>query len=684
MTDEDPPDEEGAAHQVRLERLEAVQGRLPGDRRVRVVRPREFRREGGNIVATEEALASRGNLERAFAVIRRALFGRRLATEEEGEERLSKTTGLAIFASDNISSSAYATEETMRVLALAGAGALALTMPLTVAIIVILVVVVSSYLQVIRAYPRGGGSYIVASENLGTLAGLVAAAALLIDYVLTVAVSVAAGVAAISSAFPDAHDDRVGLAILLITLLTLGNLRGVREAGLLFAGPTYLYVATVLGLVGFGFWRIASGATLPPALPIEAFPASGTEALTIFLVLKAFSSGSVGLSGTEAVANGVPAFRRPESRNAGIVLVVMGTLFGTLFFAVSYLATRLGVQPDASETRTVLSLLGRSLVGEGPYFYLLQASTAIILILAANTSFSGFPRLASILANDRFLPRQFAQRGERLAFSTGIVALAIVAAFLVFLYDGSVTGLIPLYTIGVFVAFSLSQAGMVRRWVRTRSRGWLASAAINALGAAVTTIVALVVAVTKFAPGAWLVIAVLPLIVAGLYATRRHYRDLEDRLLVPPDSGARLVVTRPRVIVPVSRLDRPALHALSIARGLGGDLAAVHISYDEDGAAAFRRRWAATVGTGIHLDIVISPYRALLTPLLKYIDAIDEGDPRRPVVVVLAEFVPRHWWEGLLHNQTALLLKLRLFVRPNTVVMDVPFQVDDAGPDAGA
>ncbi|MSQ36865.1 MAG: amino acid permease [Chloroflexi bacterium] len=460
--------------------------------------------------------------------------------------------------------------------------------------------------------------------------------------------------------------------------------RGVREAGLVFAGPTYLYVATLLSLVGFGFWRVATGAVPIPATPLETFPAAGTEALTIFLVLKAFSSGSVGLSGTEAVANGVPAFKRPESRNAGIVLIVMGALFGTLFFAVSYLATRIGVQPDLTETQTVLSLLGRSLVGEGPYFYLLQASTAVILILAANTSFSGFPRLASILANDRFMPRQFAQRGERLAFTAGIVALALLAALLVFLYDGSVTGLIPLYTIGVFVAFSLSQAGMVRRWARMRTRGWLASAAINALGAVVTTVVAVIVAVTKFALGAWLVIAVLPLVVIGLYAIHRHYRYMEDRLMVPLGTVAHLVPTRPRVIVPVSRLDRPALLALSIARGLGGDLAAVHISYDEDGApgagSAGPRAWGRTsASTPSFHPIVLSSSRCSSTSTPS-----TQGDPRRPVVVVLAEFVPRHWWEAILDNQTALLMKLRLFVRPNTVVVDVPFHLADGAADAEA
>lgn len=675
MTDHEH-DLDHAASGPRIERIQEKQGKLPGDRRVRVVRSREFRREGGHLVATEEALQPRGNLERALDGARRILLGRRIKTEEEGQERVSKATGLAIFASDNISSSAYATEEAMRVLAVAGAGALALTMPLTLAIVVVLAVVVTSYLQVIRAYPGGGGSYVVARQNLGILPGLVAAAALLVDYVLTVSVSVAAGVAAVSSAYPELHDERVAIAIGLIVLLAVGNLRGIREAGLLFAGPTYLYVLTVGGLILFGLWRVASGQVPEAAPPLVPFDEHGTEALSVFLILKAFSSGSVGLSGTEAVANGVPAFRRPEDRNASVVLVCMGVLFGALFLAISYLAGVIGVQPDESETRTVLSLVGRSLVGEGPYFYLLQASTAIILVLAANTSFSGFPRLASILANDRFMPRQFAQRGERLAFTTGILALAFVAALLVWAYDGSVTGLIPLYTIGVFVAFTLSQAGMVRRWFRERSSGWRLSAAINGVGAIVTAVVALIVAVTKFQLGAWLVIAVLPVIVIGLSAIHRHYRSIEDRLFVASTASVRLAQTRAKVIVPVSRLDRSALRALAVAKGLGGEVTAIHVSYDEEGAAAFRRRWVKVIGPDFALQTVISPFRAIMPPLLKYIDAIDDGDPHHPIVIVVAEFVPRHWWEALLHNQTAFLLKLRLFIRPNTVVMDVPFHLD--------
>ena len=648
---------------------------------MRIVRPPEFKRTAGGFVATEEALEPKGAVGHAWANVRRVLIGRRLATAEEHTERVSKRIGLAIFASDNISSSAYATEETMRILALAGIGAVAaLTLPITVAIVVVLAIVVLSYVQVIKAYPSGGGSYVVAKENLGVVPGLVAGSALLVDYFLTVSVSVAAGVAAVTSAFPDLHAVRVTFAIGLVVLLTIGNLRGIREAGNIFAAPTYLYVVGVFGLIAIGLWRVLAGDIPPAPPPIRPFSPEGTQPLTLLLLLRAFASGSVALTGTEAVANGVQAFKKPEARNAQIVLIVMGSLFAAIFVSVSFLATSIGIQPDESETETVLSLLARSLVGTSPYFYLVQFSTALILILAANTAFNGFPRLASIMAVDRFMPRQFAQRGDRLAFSTGIVALALVSSFLIVIYDASVTGLIPLYTVGVFIAFTLSQGGMVRKWARERSRGWQVGAIINGAGAIATGVVAIVVGISKFQVGAWMVIAILPVLVAMLYAINRHYRSIEDMLLIATTAPVHVQATTPRIVVPISRIDRASLRALSIARGLGGEVHAVHISYDTEGAKAFKRRWESVVGEEIALDTIISPYRALMPPLLKYLDAIDRGGPGRPVIVVLAEFVPRHWWEALLHNQTALLLKLRLFVRRNTAVLDVPYHLDDPEP----
>jgi len=681
LTDDRDPTSASDSGRTSLERREERRGQRPGDRVVRIVRPPEFKRTTGGFVATDAALESKAGVGRVWATVRRVLIGRRLASAEEHSERVSKKIGLAIFASDNISSSAYATEETMRILALAGISAVAaLTLPLTVAIVVVLAIVVLSYVQVIKAYPSGGGSYVVAKENLGVVPGLVAGSALLVDYFLTVSVSVAAGVAAVTSAFPDLHPGRVSIAVVLVVLLTIGNLRGIREAGNIFAAPTYVYVVAIFGLIGLGLWRAVSGDLPSAPVPIVPFVPEGTQPLTLLLLLRAFASGSVALTGTEAVANGVQAFKKPEARNAQIVLVVMGSLFGTIFLSISFLATSIGIQPDLSETETVLSLLARSLVGTSWYFYLVQFSTALLLILAANTAFNGFPRLASIMAVDRFMPRQFAQRGDRLAFSTGIVALALVSSFLIIAYDASVTGLIPLYTVGVFIAFTLSQGGMVRKWLRDRSRGWQVGAVINGAGAIATGVVALVVGISKFQVGAWMVIAILPVLVAMLYAINRHYRSIEDSLLIAATAPVRVQPTAPRIVVPISRIDRASLRALSIARGLGGEVHAVHISYDTDGAKAFKRRWQSVVGESIALDTIISPYRALMPPLLKYLDAIDRDGPGRPIIVVLAEFVPRHWWEALLHNQTALLLKLRLFVRRNTAVLDVPYHLDDPEP----
>ncbi len=674
MSDDVPPDDPRRPSRV-PERFERSEGRRIGDARVKIVRRRGFRRGRGVIVATEESLESASLAGRGVSAVRQILFGKRIPTERESEERLTKVTGLAIFASDNISSSAYATEETMRALALAGAAGLAFTMPLTIAIVVILAIVVTSYLQVIRAYPQGGGSYIVASRNLGPLPGLLAAAALLVDYVLTVSVSVAGGVLAITTAFPNVDPIKVWVGVAFIVLITIGNLRGIREAGVVFAGPTYFYVASVAVVLAIGFYRLVTGdvpAAVPPPRLVEA-----NEALGAFLILRAFSSGSVGLSGTEAVANGVPAFREPSARNASVVLIAMGALFATLFFGISFLATRFGVQVDATETKSVLGLLTQSIVGEGVFFYVVQGATAIILVLAANTSFSGFPRLASILATDRFMPRQFAQRGDRLAYSFGILVLAFVSAILLVIYQGSVNGLIPLYTIGVFIAFTLSQAGLVRHWLRERGAGWQFSAGINAIGAVVTGIVTLVVAFTKFLLGAWLVLAVVPIIIYVMWRIRRHYQRIEDELLIPRAASVHLAKRQPRVIVPIARLDRSSLNTLSLARGICSDVVAIHISYDEEGAAGFRDRWTRVVGPDVALEVIVSPYRALVAPLLSYLDAIDSGDRERPTIIALAEFVPSHWWENALHNQTALRLKLALFNRSNTSVIDVPFHPDD-------
>ncbi len=675
MRDDGPPTEPDIPS---LEKRQWQTGRKPGDRSVRIVRPggTQFRRDAGHYVATDAVFTQKGPLARSWSKVTRLLVGRRLTTEAEGEERVSVATGLPILASDNISSSAYATEEAMRVLAVAGVAALTLTLPIALAVVAVLAIVILSESRVIRAYPNGGGSYLVARENHGTIAGLVAAAALLIDYVLTVAVSTAAGVAAISSFVPVVHDVRVPLALVLIALLTLGNLRGVREAGLLFAAPTYLYMVGMFGLIGYGLIRVASGDVPAAAMPPAPFHDQGTQVLSLLLILRAFASGSVGLSGSEAVANGVPSFKRPETRNAVITLVLMGITFAVIFLGLTFLAQTIGVIPDEHEAETVNSLLTRSIVGsDSPFYYFVQISTAVILLLAANTGFTGFPRLASVLSNDRFMPRHFADMGSRLAFNTGIVALAVAAGVVLTAFGGSVTALVPLYTIGVFLAFTLSQSGLVRRWWKLRDSGWQLSMVLNSVGAVVTGVVLVVVAYTKFEHGAWMVMVVLPVIVAILYATHVHYRDVHDALVLE-DLSLRIPEMKPPVvIVPVARIDRAALQAVAFARSISKNVKAVHISTTDASADEFRSRWQQWT-PDVGLDVILSPYRSLTIPLLRYIDAIDKSDDR-PITVVLAEFVPRHWWEWLLHSQTATRLKAALLFRPNTIVIDVPYHFED-------
>ena len=608
--------------------------------------------------------------------MRRVLIGRRLRTAEEIRERVGVVKGLAVFASDNISSSAYATEEIMRVLLLAGAGALALTMPITIAIVVVLAIVVISYQQTISAYPNGGGSYIVASDNLGPVAGLVAAGALLTDYVLTVSVSIAAGVAALTSIFPEAYGARVGVGVAFVAILCMGNLRGIRESATIFALPTYVYLVSVFGLLGYGLFLSATSHLPTYTAPTDWIPAGTTQAVGVLLLLRAFASGSVALTGTEAVSNGVPAFAPPEPRRARTVLIVMGTSFGLIFLGVSALAGQLGIVPDPSEQETVISQLTRTLVGAGtPYHWLVQLSTALLLVLAANTAFADFPRLGSILARDRFLPRVFQFRGDRLAFSSGIVVLAVLAAALIVAFGGSVTELIPLYTIGVFVAFTLSQAGMVRHWwVRQNERGWRMRAAINGVGAVTTGVVAIEVGLAKFELGAWMVLVLIPALIALMWGISRHYREVGDALTLERFTTPLPRVAVPQIIVPIARLDRAALAALAYARSISLDVTAVHVTDDPKEAEHMRRRWAAR-DDGIPLVIIESPYRALIPPLLAYLDDREARDSERPVTVVLAEFVPRRFWDYLLHNQTALRLKLRLFFRPNTVVVDVPYHL---------
>jgi amino acid transporter len=667
----------------RLEVRESVRGRRPGDAYVRIVRPYEelFERgDEGELIATERTVLDRPGWTKTLRALRTILIGRPISSEREEHERLTKLKALAIFSSDNISSSAYATEEMMRILVLAGLGAISLTMPLTAVICAVLAIVATSYWQTIRAYPNGASSYLVSSDNLGSNAGLIAGAALLIDYTLTVAVSVSAAVAAITSVMPELFDERVLIGVGIVVLLMLGNLRGIRESGTIFMAPTYLYIAVVLGMVGIGLVRMASG-TLPEyAPPPEWLTAeAGGSALGIFLILRAFSSGAAALTGVEAISDGVPAFKPPEWRNARITLVWAAAIFGTLFLGISFMATTLGIVPDPTESQTVLSQIARLTVGNGWFFVLIQIATVLVLALAANTAFADFPRLSSFLARDSFMPRQFAFRGERLAFTTGIVALSGLAALLLVVFGASVSALIPLYTLGVFLAFTLSQSSMVVRWWRRREQGWRRGLVINGTGAVTTGVIALIVVESKFLAGAWIVVLAIPALVMLMRAIRGHYRSVEDALQVARMPAAGASADEPVVIVPIARLDEPARQAIAFANSISRDATAVHVTNDVDAADAMRREWPEWSG-GAELVVIESPYRALIGPLVAYLDVLQRHDPDRPVLVVLNELVPRHWWENLLHNQTALRLKLRLFSRPNTIVADVPYHLRRPAP----
>jgi amino acid transporter len=610
------------------------------------------------------------------------LFGRPLSTADEASERLNVATGLPVFASDNISSSAYASEEIMRVLALAGAGALALTMPITLAIVVVLAIVVISYRQTIAAYPNGGGSYIVASDNLGRLPGLTAAAALLTDYVLTVAVSVAAGVAALTSILPELFDARVAIGVALVIFIAAVNLRGIRESGVIFSIPTYVYLVSMLAVLAIGIFRFATN-TMPDYQAPASWAVPPVETLGILLILRAFASGSVALTGTEAVSNGVPAFKPPETRNAQMVITLMGASFAAIFIGLSFLASQLGVLPDPTEQETVVSQITRSFVGAGtPFHYLVQVATAVLLVLAANTSFADFPRLSSILARDGFLPRTFQFRGERLAFTSGIVVLAVVSAALIVAFGGSVTALIPLYTVGVFIAFTLSQSGMVRHWWRLRSAqtGWGRRALINGLGALTTAVVAVEVAASKFALGAWVVLILIPLLIGLMLFVRSQYQSTAAQIAVRPDIRLPGGHRDERVVVPVAGINRAVVQAINVAHSIAPDVIAVLIGDNPEEGVAMRKRWEYQL-PDVPLVFVESPYRALVGPLLSYLDVLDSAwpsDKDAPVTfVVIPEFVARHWWERLLYNQSANRLRRALLGRPHTVVVNVPYRREE-------
>ena len=639
------------------------------------------------LVAKEAASAPRTGAGRALARIRAVMFGRPLSTHEEMTERLSKTKALAIFSSDPISSSAYATEEILRVLVIAGAGALFLSLPVAAGVAFLLAVVAVSYRQIVHAYPSGGGDYAVARRNLPMLGALVVGGALLVDYVMTVAVSTASAAEQVISALPELHDWKLVIGVVAIVLITIGNLRGLRESGNIFAVPTYLFVGSALVMIAIGVFRVVvNGEGAQPSLEDQGAP-DLLSGVGILLLIRAFASGSVALTGTEAIANGVPAFKPPEPRNAATTLGVVAVLLACLFLGITFVASSFGILPTAEgeAPKTVISQVAGVIYGEGtPFFYLFQTFTALILFLAANTSYNAFPRLGAILAQDGFMPRQFAFRGDRLAFTSGVVVLSIVAVALLLAFNGETHALIPLYSVGVFIAFTVGQSGMIVHWVRERPPGWRWRLAINSFGCALTGLVAVVVMIAK-APTSLLVVIVIPILIGMMLFIHRQYEASRKELTVRPDAVIRGPHREERVIVPVPGLNRAVVQAVNVGLSIDPHVHAVLISSDDqEEVRQVRERWGRQLPE-VPLVIVESPYRALVAPLLAYLDVLDRAwpaDKESPITfVVIPEYVAKSWWERILYNQSAKRLRTALLGRPHTVVVNVPYRRET--PDSG-
>jgi amino acid transporter len=603
-------------------------------------------------------------------LLKRWLVGDPLKTAQASDERLSKTLALAIFSSNAISSVAYATEEILLVLVLAGTAAVAWSIPVSLAILFLVAVLTISYRQIIYEYPEGGGAYIVARTNLGEVPALIAAAALMIDYVLTVAVSVAAGIAAITSAVPVLFPHREALGLLAIGFIVVMNLRGVRESGRFFAVPTYAAIGALSVMVIMGTVRSLTepgeGASLLPDVGH-----SSIEGLTLFLILRSFAAGCSAVTGMEVISNGVKAFRRPESHNASVTMVWMSFILASLFMGISWLAYHYGVLPKQDET--VVSQLARMTFGTGAIYYMVQVGTMLLLVLAANSAFAGFPHLASILARDGFMPHQMASFGDRLVFSNGILILGFFACLLLVIFRGDTHALIPLYAIGVFVSFTLSQAGMVLRWVDKKGPHWRKKLAVNGIGAVTTGIATLIIASTKFIQGAWIVFVLVALLIMVFRNIRSHYKAVAEQVSLSRDARP----PRPRrniVIIPIGGVNRAVVRAVDYARSRGGDVRAVLVDVDKEETALLEIKWAQW-GCGVPLIVLPSPYRSILKALLSYIEEHLDKDPECWITVVIPEILPARWWQNILHNQRALLLKASLLFKDRVVLTDVPFHL---------
>lgn len=621
---------------------------------------------------------------------RQRLIGRPLQTADAPHQTVGKLIGLAVFASDALSSTAYATQEIMIILAVAGSGALQYVFPISLAIVALMSIVTISYEQTIHAYPGGGGAYIVARDNLGELPAQTAGAALLTDYILTVAVSISAGVAQITSAFPGLFTYRVWISVCMVMFIMLMNLRGVRESGKAFAVPTYYFIVVMFLTVGLGFLRYFTGSLGTVINPPHITVPDIALTVTPFLLLHAFASGTSALTGIEAISNGITAFKEPRSRNAGITLIWMAGILGSLFLGISFLASQISVVP--SEEETIISQLARTIYGgQGVLYLAIIAATAVILIMATNTAFADFPRLSALQAADGFLPRQLTFRGSRLVYSRGIVALAVLACLLIVIFQASVTRLIPLYAIGVFLSFTLSQTGMARRWWKSGhlapdveivepgstlrfDRHWRVKLVINGIGAVCTFIVMIVFAVTKFHDGAWIIVIVIPILISTFLAIHHHYKHLAQKLSLD-NYSSQARIHKNRIIVLIAGVHRGSLAAMEFARTMGPDITAVHVSVDETEEVKVRDRWSK-YGEGYRLVVLKSPYRLFIEPVIEYINTLLEN--RRPgelLIIIVPQFITNRWWENLLHSQTALMLRFTLLFMRGVVVVEIPYQV---------
>jgi amino acid transporter len=606
--------------------------------------------------------------------MRNLLVGAPLPTLQAAEQRLNKLRALAAFSPDALSSIAYANQEIYLSLILAGSAGLSLSIPIGIAIAAVLSIVAISYYQTIQSYPSGAGSYIVARENLGLLPGLTAAAALLIDYLLTAAVSLTAGVEAIASAFPFLWPHRVAISLLILAIITLANLRGLRETGTLMAIPVYLFLFTYLPMIAYGLVLVVLNGPISfaPVAPVPIKP------LTVILILHAFSTGCTALTGIEAISNGVPAFQPPQSKNAGRTLVAMALLMGVLFLGSIVLTQSLAVVARPQET--ILSAMTRKLLGDNLAYLVIQGATLLILAVAANTSFSGFPRLSAILASDSFLPRQLTSIGDRLVFANGILFLAILTGGLIVLFHGDTHALIPLFAVGAFLAFTLSQAGMVVHWRHLRGKGWQAKLILNGVGALATGVTLFVIGITKFLEGAWLTIILIPILVVGFLKTREYYQKYLRQTIFNDLGYIFPPVKSPRVVIPVSGVNYSVLGAIRYSQSISNNITALYVEIEPGGGKYIQEAWQRS-WPDIPLVVVPSPYRSIVGPILDFLDETDRANADGQLAtVVLPEIIPAKWWHGLFHNQTSWMIKAALLYRRRVLgfqraIIDVPYHL---------